>query len=231
MKKNIIGSITTTIFLFSYFCSIFLSYTFIYNEWIAFGIGTGILALSIILIIVLSLKKLHIKKELAILFLVFNGIGSGLMVVSIMLGCEFIYTQNDLLINLGASILVCIATYLVYISLLNIKLFERHLKIYTFSFYILMIVVFFILLIFTSIWLFTGIAYFLMLFMIFALIIPTENENEAWSNFYYSSIGAFAVVSIIALMVLAGDGDIGDGLSELIPDVPENPNKKKYSNG
>lgn len=228
MRKSSIGIITTTIFLFSYLCSIFLSYTVIDYKWLAFGIGGFLLVANVILVIIFAVKKIFIRKSLSIPLLALNGIGSGLMVVAIMLGCNMQYEGNTLLIDLGVSTLICIATYLVYMALLNFKLFEKHIKIYIFSFYVLMIIIFFLLLAFTTYWLFTGIAYLLMLFMIFALIIPTENEKQAWSNFYYSSIGAFFVVSIIALMVISGEGDAPDGISELIPDVPENPNKKKY---
>ena len=228
MRKSTIGIITTTIFIFSYLCSIFLSYMVIDDKWLAFGIGISLLISNIILVIAFAIKKIFIRKSISIPLLALNGIGAGLMVVAIMLNFNMVYKDKELLLDLGVSALICFTTYLVYMALLSIKAFSNHIKIYTFSFYALMIIIFILLLIFTGYWLFTGIAYLLMLFMIFALIIPTESEKEAWSYFYYSSIGAFAVVSLIALMVLAGDGDAPDGLSELIPDAPENPNKKKY---
>lgn len=221
MRK--IGIVSLISFIFLSFCSIteYLLRNITFNDYfIPLLIGFGILIIS-------GIVSAIIKEDLYfnIVCFLFNAIALGFCLRSWYMYRGF---DNALWVQILISF-ACVMYLLVFYFLLYIPFFDKHFKIYIWSFLVLTLIAYILIIIFSKTTFMSTFGYFVIIEIafIFAMCKREENFTDLFRNITLSSFSVLIVAIIILLIMLECDGLDGFDFGTDILDITSPKNKKK----
>lgn len=221
MKKITICSLLSLIFLS--ICSI--AEYFLRN--ITFGEFFIPLIIGFVILIVTGIVSAIVKKNLYfnIICFIFNAVALGFCLRSWYLYRDF---NNELWVQILIS-LACVAYLLIFYFLLYIPFFDRHFKFYIWTFLILTLIAYIIIIIFSKTTFMSTFGYFVIIEIafIFAMCRKEDDFNDLFRNITLSSFSVLIVAIIMLLIMLDCDGLDAFEFGTDILDVTSPKKKKK----
>lgn len=221
MRK--IGIVSLISFIFLSFCSIteYLLRNITFNDYfIPLLIGFGILIIS-------GIVSAIIKEDLYfnIVCFLYNAIALGFCLRSWYMYRGF---DNALWVQILISF-ACVMYLLVFYFLLYIPFFDKHFKIYIWSFLILTLIAYILIIIFSKTTFMSTFGYFVIIEIafIFAMCKREEDFTDLFRNITLSSFSVLIVAIIILLIMLECDGLDGFDFGTDVLDITSPKNKKK----
>ena len=202
MKKLSIVIISSLLFLLctSLVCFILGSINFS-SVWIPFGIGVGILIVSVV--VAFSLKKVDFVKYM---ILIANSIALGFLIRTWHIFRN--YHLDFWMLTLIS--LMCIVYLLVFYLISLVPLFSKYYKTYIAIFLILSIVTYILLIIYTTTTYISTYGYYMIIEIgfILALSVDTKSCKELVKALALSTFSVIIVAIIIGLIMLEADFDL-----------------------
>lgn len=134
--------------------------------------------------------------------------------------------KNILIANIGILLFYCL-----YSLSLNIDILEDHIKLYTYSLLLVLLIVAVLLWVNQDKYLFSLVFYFYLnaALYIFPLIVRAENVEDLYLHLVVASFGAFLLITVVTIIIISeGDGFDLDLISSSGVDV-ESPRKSKVN--